>query len=483
MIVWATNIAFDVPIRNLVPAPFEKVWRTLSSSHQPSDESLTFLQAARFWLKLGLISFGGPAGQIALMHRELVELRRWISDRRFLHALNYCLVLPGPEAQQLATYIGWLFHGIPGGIIAGGLFVLPSLILLVLLSALYMALGTQPWAIAGLAGAKLAVIAIVAAALIRLGRRALHGWLAWTLALGSFLSLTWLGLSFPLIILAAGLIGLLAGHRGWQASLADGANGQAKFKRIGDEVIRYLHDDQTPVPEHAQFRPRKASLITAACALLWLIPLLALVAWQGSGGLFPRMATFFSLAALVTFGGAYAVLPYVAAQAVDRHGWLSPQQMIDGLALGETTPGPLIMVVAFVGYLGGAQASELGAVGGLCGACVATWYTFLPSFLFIFLGAPLIEQTRGSLHLAAPLRAISAAVVGGMAQLAIRFVRTTFWPDEIPIDWPGRFSSADWLGILFAATAIWLLVRWQLNTVWLVAAAVLFGLLRGILAS
>lgn len=455
----------------------------MSTSPERSEQPLPFSEAARFWLKLGLLSFGGPAGQIALMHRELVEQRRWISDRRFLHALNYCLVLPGPEAQQLATYIGWLFHGIPGGIVAGGLFVLPSFLLLVLLSALYLEFGTQPWAIAALGGAKLAVIAIVAAAIIRLGRRSLHGWVPWTLALGSFISLTWLGLSFPLIILAAGLIGLLAGRCGWQPRPARTAAGSPESDRRRDDAVRYLHDDESPVPEHAQFKLRQATLIVAACGLLWIAPLLLLVAWQGSGGLFPRMAIFFSLAALVTFGGAYAVLPFVAAQAVDRFGWLSPRQMIDGLALGETTPGPLIMVVAFVGYLGGARSPELGALGGLCGACIATWYTFLPSFLLIFLGAPLIEQTRGSLSLAAPLGAISAAVIGGIAQLAVRFTVTTFWSGELPEGLMARISSADWLGILFAAAAAWLLVRWQLSTLWLVAAAVLFGLLRGIAAS
>lgn len=472
-----------MPLRKLVPILFAPVWPSLSSAHQPSPESLTFPQAARFWLKLGLLSFGGPAGQIALMHRELVDRRRWISDRRFLHALNYCLVLPGPEAQQLATYIGWLFHGIPGGIVAGGLFVLPSLVLLVLLSSLYLAFGTQPWAIAALAGAKLAVVAIVAAALFRLGRRSLSGSLSWSLALGSFIGLTWLGLSFPLVILTAGLIGLLAGRCGWQPASGRTLAGNADSNRDHEAAACYLHDDDSPVLRHAQFSFGKAGLVAAACGLLWLAPLLLLIAWQGTEGLFPRMACFFSLAALVTFGGAYAVLPYVAAQAVDRFGWLSPQQMLDGLALGETTPGPLIMIVAFVGYLGGAQVSELGALGGLCGACIATWYTFLPSFLFIFLGAPLIEQTRGSLPLAAPLAAVSAAVVGGMAQLAIRFSLTTFWVGELPTEWTARVSSADWLGILFAVMAFWLLIRWQLSTLWLVAVAVLFGLLRGLATS
>lgn len=455
----------------------------MSASERPPEEALTLPEAARFWLKLGLLSFGGPAGQIALMHRELVERRRWISDRRFLHALNYCLVLPGPEAQQLATYIGWLLHGIPGGIVAGGLFVLPSLVLLILLSSLYVAFGAQPWAVAALAGAKLAVIAIVAAALFRLGRRALHGWFAWGLALAAFLSLTWLDLAFPLIILAAGLLGLAASRWGWQPASAHNGPSKMDSNRMDDAALRFLHDDHTPIPAHAQFQAVKAGLIIGACGLLWLAPLLVLIVWQGSEGLFPQMALFFSLAALVTFGGAYAVLPYVAAQAVDRLGWLSAEQMLDGLALGETTPGPLIMVVAFVGYLGGAQTSQLGVFGGLCGACIATWFTFLPSFLFIFLGAPLIEQTRGSLRLAAPLGAISAAVVGGMAQLAIRFALVVFWPSNLPAEWPARIGSTDWWGVCFAALAVWLLVRWKLNPVWLIAAAVLFGLLRGLLTS
>lgn len=445
------------------------------------DSPLSFAAAARFWLKLGFISFGGPAGQIALMHRELVEQRRWISDRRFLHALNYCLVLPGPEAQQLATYIGWLFHGVAGGLVAGGLFILPGLLLLTLLSGLYLAFGSQPWAIAALAGAKLAVIAIVVAAIIRLARRVLRGGFTWALAGGAFLSLIWLGIPFPVVILSAGLLGWLGGRLGWEPHAAHAAVKPAITGPGGDDTVCFLHDDETPVPPHARFQLLPAGMIAGACGLLWLLPLLLLIAGQGADGVFPQMALFFSLAALVTFGGAYAVLPYVAAQAVDHFGWLSPQQMIDGLALGETTPGPLIMIVAFVGYLGGAQAFGGGIAAGVCGAAVATWYTFLPSFLFIFLGAPLIEQTRMTLRLAGPLTAISAAVVGGMAQLALRFAAATLWPDTIPPGWSERLMALDWLGLLFSAAAAAWLAFGKLGAGWLVAAAILFGLLRELL--
>lgn len=444
------------------------------------SKQLSFGKAASFWLKLGCISFGGPAGQVALMHRELVDRRRWISESRFLHALNYCLLLPGPEAQQLATYIGWLFHGIPGGIVAGGLFILPSLLLLVLLSGLYVAFGEQPLIAAALNGAKLAVVAIVVSALIKLARRSLRNWLSWSLAILSFLSLSWLELPFPTVILFAGFVGFLAQRFGYPLQAARAPLPQHSQKLESESHKSYLHDDETAIPEHAQFSAQKTLGLIAVGLLLWGIPLAGMLIWQGGSSIFREMALFFSVAALVTFGGAYAVLPYVAEKAVDRAGWLTSEQMIDGLALGETTPGPLIMIVAFVGYLGGAQATDWGVWGGILGAVVATWYTFLPSFFLIFLGAPLIEKSRGVAQLGSVLAGISAAVVGVIAQLALRFVLTTFWPTNEDFSGTARSSSTDWVGIAFTLIAILLVLRYQINLIGLIVAAIVFGLIRSV---
>ncbi|MFM7116754.1 MAG: chromate efflux transporter [Planctomycetota bacterium] len=450
------------------------------NSPEKASEQLPFGTAVRFWLKLGCISFGGPAGQVALMHRELVDRRRWISESRFLHALNYCLLLPGPEAQQLATYIGWLFHGIPGGIVAGGLFILPSLLLLTLLSGLYVAFGEQPLIAAALNGAKMAVVAIVVSALVKLARRSLRQWLSWSLAIVSFLSLSWLELPFPAVILLAGFVGFLAQRFGHPLQTARAPHPQHSPEPGSDTSSRYLHDDETAIPEHAQHSARRTIGLVVVGLLLWGIPLAGLLLWQGSSGTFTQMAIFFSVAALVTFGGAYAVLPYVAERAVDRAGWLSSEQMIDGLALGETTPGPLIMIVAFVGYLGGAQTTDYGVWGGMLGAAVAAWYTFLPSFFLIFLGAPLIEKSRGVAQLGSVLAGISAAVVGVIAQLALRFVLTTFWPTNESVSGAVWFRSADWFGIAFTFIAILLVLRYQANLIALIAAAIVFGLIRAI---
>lgn len=450
------------------------------NSLEKAPEQLPFGTAVRFWLKLGCISFGGPAGQVALMHRELVDRRRWISESRFLHALNYCLLLPGPEAQQLATYIGWLFHGIPGGIVAGGLFILPSLLLLILLSGLYVAFGEQPLIAAALNGAKLAVVAIVVSALIKLARRSLRNWLSWSLAILSFLALSWLQLPFPAVILFAGLVGFLAQRFGYPLQAVRAPLPQHSPELGSESHKSYLHDDETAIPEHAQFSAQKTIGLIAAGLLLWGIPLAGLLIWQGSSGTFTEMALFFSVAALVTFGGAYAVLPYVAEKAVDRAGWLTSEQMIDGLALGETTPGPLIMIVAFVGYLGGAQTTGWGVWGGILGAAVSAWYTFLPSFFLIFLGAPLIEKSRGVAQLGSVLAGISAAVVGVIAQLALRFVLTTFWPTNEGFSDTARFSSADWVGIAFTLFAILLVLRYQVNLIGLIVAAIVFGLIRSL---
>ena len=413
--------------------------------------AVAFGEALRYWFKLGCISFGGPAGQIALMHEELVERRRWISEGRFLHALNYCMVLPGPEAQQLATYIGWLLHGVKGGIAAGALFVLPSLVLMIALSWLYVVAGTLPAVQGVLAGIKPAVIAIVVVTGWRIASRSIRHPAAWAVAVSAFVATTVLHVSFPVIIGLAALAGWL-GARRWPGSFGAGAG----HTRAGQRSGGYLIDDDSPVPAHAKGSRGWLAMMVAIAVMLGLgvYALLALVAPIGSTTL-TDMARFFTSAALLTFGGAYAVLPYVVQGAVDHYGWLSATQIIDGLALGETTPGPLIMIVAFVGFLGGwaQQASGLGgALGsGIAGAVVATFFTFLPSFVFILAGGPLVERTRDNLNVGAPLAGISAAVVGVIASMALYFGQHVLWPEGMS----GRFNGV--AAVIAVAAAIALL--------------------------
>ncbi|HEX5094349.1 MAG TPA: chromate efflux transporter, partial [Burkholderiales bacterium] len=371
---------------------------------EPRPPSVSRAEAFRFWLKLGFISFGGPAGQIAIMHAELVERRRWISENRFLHALNYCMLLPGPEAQQLATYLGWLMHRTWGGIVAGGLFILPSVFILIVLSWTYVTWGSVP-AIAGLFyGIKPAVTAIVLAAAHRIGSRALKHPALWAIAAAAFVAIFAFQLPFPAIVVAAGVVGYLGGRYAPKVFTSGGGHGAAKSS-YGPALI----DDGTPVPDHAVFAWRRFWAYGAVALALWVLALGALALAAGWDGRPAQMAWFFTKAALLTFGGAYAVLPYVFQGAVEHYGWLTAAQMIDGLALGETTPGPLIMVVAFVGYLG----------AGVAGALIATFFTFLPSFAFIFMGAPFIETTHGNLRFSAPLTGITAAVVGVVLNLAL----------------------------------------------------------------
>jgi len=387
----------------------------------------TRTEAFRYWLKLGFVSFGGPAGQIAIMHHDLVDTKRWISERRFLHALNYCMVLPGPEAQQLATYIGWLMHRTWGGVVAGALFVLPSLVVLIALSWLYMAYGNVP-AVAGiLYGIKPAVVAIVLHAAWRIGSRALKGPIHWAIAALAFIAIFAFSVPFPAIVVAAAIIGYVGG-RVVPKAFAMGAGHGAGDGPRAPAVI----DDDTPTPPHAKFRGSRLAWVIGSCLVLWLFALAMLVASYGPGATLPRMGWFFTKAALLTFGGAYAVLPYVYQGAVETYGWLTAVQMIDGLALGETTPGPLIMVVAFVGFVGGWTKMLFGAdslaLAGIAGACVATFFTFLPSFLFILAGGPLVETTHGQLRFTAPLTGITAAVVGVIVNLALFFAWHVFWP-------------------------------------------------------
>lgn len=411
------------------------------------DTAISWSQAWRFWLKLGFISFGGPAGQIALMHAELVDRRRWISEQRFLHALNYCMLLPGPEAQQLATYLGWLMHRTWGGVVAGALFVLPSWLILAALSYVYVQWGEVSWVAAFFSGIQPAVTAVVAVSATRLGRRALKKRWMWGLALASFLSMLWGQIEFPLIVLAAALLGwgVWRWRPDWIGPQAGHAPSASATLRPEQRAEGFVIDDETPLPEHARWQPRHAWRLCVAGFSLAFIPLGAMAWWWGAGHVLTQMGWFFTKAALVTFGGAYAVLPYVQQAAVQTHGWLTAAQMIDGMALGETTPGPLIMVVAFVGFLGGWAQQALGPehvlAGALLASAVATYFTFLPSFVFILVGGPWVEATRGWLGLTAPLQAISAAVVGLMAHLGLYFARHSLWPSGDAL-WPNPWSLA-----------------------------------------
>ena len=397
-----------------------------SEPKKPAPESVPFGEALRFWLKLGFISFGGPAGQIAIMHRELVERRAWISERRFLHALNYCMLLPGPEATQLATYVGWLMHGVRGGIVAGGLFVLPSLFILIALSWIYMRFGSVPAIAAVLHGVKPAVVAIVLAAAWRIGTRALRHEFLWGIAAAAFVALFAYDVPFPAVIAAAALVGWIGGR---VAPRVFAISEHAAEKASGVPAIL---DDDTPTPEHARFSMRSLVTVIVSFVAIWAAALGALALACGVKSDLTLMGWFFTKSAMVTFGGAYAVLPYVLQNAVDTYGWATTPQMIDGLALGESTPGPLIMIVAYVGFLGGWQHQALGSdalfLGGVAGACVATFFTFLPSFLFILAGGPLVERTRDDLKLTAPLTAISAAVVGVILNLTVYFAWHVLWP-------------------------------------------------------
>jgi chromate transporter len=399
---------------------------TTATTQLERPATVTISEAFRFWLKLGFISFGGPAGQIALMHTELVEKRRWISEQRFLHALNYCMLLPGPEATQLAVYIGWLMHRTWGGIIAGTLFVLPSLAILIGLSWVYLAFGSVP-AIAGvLYGIKPAVVAIVLAAAWRIGSRTLkNAWLI-AIAVAAFLAIAVLQLPFPLIVLSAAVFGLIGGRAMPDTFKIGGGHATAKIASYGPAII----DDDTPTPTHARFSWSKLIRVTAIGVGLGAASWMLIAAQFGVANPLAQMGWFFTKAAMLTFGGAYAVLPYVYQGGVETYQWVTPTQMIDGLALGETTPGPLIMIVAFVGFVGGWSKVLFGAdslfFAGVMGASVATFFTFLPSFIFILAGGPMVESTRGNIMLTAPLTAISAAVVGVIVSLAVFFAEHVF---------------------------------------------------------
>jgi chromate transporter len=439
---------------------------TQAGSTPPPTVSLK--QAFWYWFKLGFISFGGPAGQIALMHQDLVENKRWISERRYLHALNYCMLLPGPEAQQLATYIGWLMHSSWGGVIAGGLFVLPSLVILIGLSWIYMAYGHLPALAGALYGIKPAVTAIVVFAAYRIGVRALKNAWLWAIAALALLANFALRVPFPLIVLVAGLLGAIGGKLAPNYFNLGGGHGKSA-KHFGPALI----DDDTPTPEHARFNPGKLVKLSIIGLALWSGTLGWLCTQYGWDGALTQMSWFFSKAALLTFGGAYAVLPYVYQGTVDHYHWLTPTQMIDGLALGETTPGPLIMVVTFVGFVAGWSQALFGNehlfLAGAVAATVVTYFTFLPSFLLILAGGPLVESTHNNLKFTAPLTSITAAVVGVILNLAAFFAYHVFWPKGFADAWDG-------FAVLISVTALLALFRYKASVIPVIACSGAMGL-------
>lgn len=435
----------------------------------------SFGEALRFWLKLGFISFGGPAGQIAIMHTELVERRGWIGEQRFLHALNFCMLLPGPEATQLATYCGWLLHRTWGGIAAGVLFVLPSVVVLWGLSYVYVTFGQMPWMAAAFDGLKPAVTAIVVAATLRIGSRALKNPVLWGIAGASFVAIFFFHVPFPAIVATAALAGFFGGKH-WPARFPASAGHAATNS---GSVI----DDAHGVIEHTQPSFARSVRVTLISLGLWWLPVIGIGFWQGWSSTLAKEAFFFSKAAIVTFGGAYAVLPYVGQQAVEHYHWLSAPQMLDGLGLAETTPGPLIMVVQFVGFLGGwNQSGSLAPlVAATIGALITTWTTFVPCFFWIFLGAPYIEQMRGNLHLSRTLTAVTAAVVGVIANLAVWFAGHALFPsskldptspDDVIV------HHADGVAIGVAIVAFVAMHRFKVGVIPVVVACAGIGLLR-----
>ncbi len=435
-----------------------------------------FGTALRFWVKLGFISFGGPAGQIAIMHQEIVERRRWVSEARFLHALNYCMLLPGPEAQQLATYIGWLLHRTRGGLAAGIFFVLPSMLVLYGLSHAYAAYGQLPVVAGLLVGFKSVVVAIVAEAVLRIGRRALRGWAHLVVAGGAFVAIYFVHVPFPWVILAAALVGW-SGARSWPAAWSPLA---AESKR--KSALPAAPSSISPASFHAvpalhALPPRSRVLRLLSVGLvLWLLPFVALGGWLGWSSLPMQQYRFFTGAAFVTFGGAYAVLAYVAQAAVHSFGWITSAQAVDGLALAETTPGPLIMVLQFVGFMTGWN--HPGALGRLSaaslGALVTTWATFLPCFMFVLLGAPYVEQLRGNKALNGALSGVTAAVLGVILNLALVFGAAVILP-------AGGVGDARWFAAILAGSAFFALLRCKIDVIWIVLAGGLAGLARELL--
>lgn len=446
---------------NRVPPP--------DAAPPPQPERLTLAAAVPTWARIAALSFGGPAGQIALMHRILVDEKKWISERRFLHALNYCMLLPGPEAQQLATYIGWLMHRTAGGLVAGGLFILPGVIALLALSMIYFAYGTLPVVAGAFFGLNAAVLAIVVEALLRIGRRGLTDRARRGIALLAFLGIFFCGVPFPAIILAAGLFGAMTAEgRG-----ADAAPGADAATVVGEAI-----------PAHARPAPRRTALTLVIGLTLWFLPTLTLLALLGAHNRFTSIALFFSKVAVLTFGGAYAILAYVAQEVVGTAHWLTPREMIDGLGMAETTPGPLIMVVQYVGFVAATRAPSglppllAGTLGGL----LTSWVTFVPSFLWVFLGGPYMEALRGNRRLAGALSAITAAVVGVILNLAVWFAIHTLFGATVriaagPFQFEApRLATLDGARLVLALAAALAIFRWRLGMLPTLALSALAGL-------
>lgn len=451
----------------------------IETEQQPAEEfphpdpphHAPFREAFQFWVKLGFISFGGPAGQIAIMHRELVDKRRWLSEERFLHALNYCMLLPGPEAQQLAIYIGWLMHRTIGGLVAGAFFVIPSIFVLLLLSYIYAAYGNIPIVNGVLDGFKPVVVAVVVEALVKIGNRALKLKVHYGIALLSFIAIYFLQIPFPLIVLAAALIGL-AGTRLLPSLFDPIVENNGKTTPARDGAPKFAVRDGA-TPEHTVPRRSRAIRIVAVGIALWLLPFIVLMAWSGANSFYTEEYKFFTVAALVTFGGAYAVLAYVS-QAVTTapFNWITPEQAVDGLALAETTPGPLIMVLQFVGFMAGWNNPPTGfspVAGGVIGALIATYTTFLPSFVFIFLGAPYIEKLRGNKFLSGSLSGVTAAVVGVILNLALVFGAAVILSDA---------KGPDWFALLMSLAAFVALFVLKIDVLWVILAGGIIGIVK-----
>lgn len=429
-------------------------------------EKPSFREATLFWLKLGFISFGGPAGQIAIMHEFLVDKKKWISDTKFLHALNYCMLLPGPEAQQLATYTGWLLHGVKGGLVAGIFFVLPSVFILLGLSTIYVTYGNIPWVYALFYGLKPAVVAIVVLAMIKIGKKSLLTPFHYAIAFLSFVGIFFLNIPFPVIILATVIIAF-AGLRLYPSFLQQKGE---KEKKVHNEEGYYLNSHSI-VPDTGFNLPRLIKQLTTS-VILWMLPFGLFYYFTSDFEFWQTLSLFFTKAALITFGGAYAVLPYVAQVSVEKLDWLSKYEMIDGLALGETTPGPLIMVLAFVGFMAGFNHFGNSLVAGTIGLLTTTFYTFLPCFLFIFIGAPLIEQTQHNSKIKAILGVVTAAVVGVVLNLTVYFGQAVVFPKGLAINAIDYFSLA-WIIISFLA-----MYRFKIGMITWIGVSALAGLVH-----
>jgi chromate transporter len=443
------------------------------------DHGVPFSEAMKVWARVAALSFGGPAGQIAVMHRIVVEEKKWIGEHRFLQALNYCTLLPGPEAQQLAVYIGWLMHKTKGGLVAGTLFVLPGLISIMALSWIYVLLGKVTLVQGLFFGLKAAVLVIVIEAVLRVGKRALKNNVMRGLAAAAFIAIFFYDTPFPLIIIAAALLGWLGGRFEWKPFLAGGGHGKVGDKQVDD--AESLLGEETP--EHAKPNVRWSLGISGLFLALWLMPVAAIWATLGTDNVFTQIALFFSKMAVVTFGGAYAVLAYVAQQAVDHYHWVTPGEMLDGLGMAETTPGPLIMVTQFVGFLGAWRdpGSLNPVLAGTLGGLLTTWVTFTPCFLWIFFGAPFVEALRANKALAAALGAVTAAVVGVILNLAVWFALHVLFAELRPLQWFGAhlevpvLASANLPSMILAAAAAVAVFRFKAGMVPVLLACSLAG--------